>query len=389
MIGSASCLCHVIVTVTIFLLIPAGAEIFRGEDVLYGKIGTDITLMCNAANDRIIQWQVNGSPVALTNDTKVQYGNLVLLMADLPMEGNYSCHDSTGGLLHLIKLKLGHPPSKPLVHCKASNFYRISCSWRKNQEAAFPTRYIATYSKPNREVSNCTMDLHSNVCQIDNPQMFASLPYIINITAINPVGHRTTLLELFTMEIVQSDPPANVTVEPIFGSPTRIKVQWDYPPSWGERFELKFILEYKPQQSDHWSRLETKMRTINITDAIADQLYVIRVKAKDFFDNGKWSDWSSEVLVTARSETTTERIQTTVTTLTDFAHTHSRSTEPTFPPTSTFSSSDLLDRDIIILISITISVGISIAVATFLLWIKRKRQESDKNDILAKKALPL
>ncbi|XP_072353392.1 ciliary neurotrophic factor receptor subunit alpha-like isoform X1 [Scyliorhinus torazame] len=390
MMGFTSRLCLVIITAAIYVLIPAGAETFRGKDVLYGRIGTDITLTCKAANDRIIQWKVNGTLVALTNDTKIQHGNLVLLMADLSMEGNYSCHGNTGRLLHWIKLKLGYPPSKPLVHCQASNFYRISCSWKKNQEAAFPTSYSATFRNPSRKVSNCTTDLLSNICQIDNPEMFASLPYIINITAINPVGRRTTLLEIVTMEIVQPNPPANVTAEPVFGSPRRIKVQWDYPPLWSERFELKFILEYKLQQSHFWSGLETKMKAENITDAIAGQLYVIRVKAKDSFDNGKWSDWSSEVPVIAWSETTTENVQTTVTALmTDFAHTHIQSTEPTFSPTSILSSSDVLDKNIVVLISIASSVGISIAVATFLFWIRSKRPASDKNDILTKKALPL
>ncbi|XP_067887421.1 interleukin-11 receptor subunit alpha isoform X2 [Heterodontus francisci] len=336
----------------------------------------------------IIQWKVNGTLVVLTNDTKVQNGNLVVLMADLPMEGNYSCHDETGRLLHWTQLKLGYPPSKPLVNCKASTFYKISCSWVKDQEAAFPTSYIATYRDPSSKVWNCPVDLLSNICQIDNPQIFASLPYVINITAINPVGYRTTLLEIVALDIVQPDPPANVRAEPVFGSPRRIKVQWDYPLSWSPRFELKFILEYKLKQNRFWSRMETKMKEEIITDAIVAQLYVIRVKAKDSFDNGKWSDWSSEVLATAWSETTTEGIQTTVTTLmTDIAHAHSQSTEATFSPTSVLSSSDVLDREIVILISIIVSIGISIAVATLVLWIRRKKRESDKNDILTKKAL--
>ncbi|XP_067840430.1 interleukin-11 receptor subunit alpha [Heptranchias perlo] len=389
MIGSTSSLCHVVVLATVSLLIPAGTEIFRGKDVLLGRIGTDITLLCNAANDRIIQWKVNGTLVALNNNTKVQNGNLMLLMAGLPMEGSYSCHDETGGLLHWTQLKLGYPPSKPLVRCKALNFYRIFCSWENRQVAAFPTSYIATYRDPRNKVLNCSTDLLSNICQIDNPQIFSPLPYIINITAVNPVGYRTTLLEIVAQDIVQPDPPAHVKAEPVYGSPRRIKVQWEYPLSWNPRFELKFILEYRLQQNRFWSRMETKMKEEIITDAIAAQLYVIRVKAKDSFDNGKWSDWSSEVLASSWSEITSESIQTTVVTLMmDYAPTHSQSAEPTFSPTSILSSSDVLDKNIVILISIAVSIGISIAVAIFVLWIRRKKQDPDKDDILTKKALP-
>ncbi|XP_048458406.1 interleukin-11 receptor subunit alpha [Rhincodon typus] len=311
-------------------------------------------------------------------------------MANLSMEGNYSCHDETGRLLHWTQLKLGYPPSKPLVHCTASNFYRISCMWENNQEGSFPIHYIATYRSPSSNIFSCPRDFLRNICQIDNPQMFASLPYVINITAINPIGRRTTLLDIVLFDIVQPDPPVNVTAEPVFGSPRRIKVQWDYPPSWGSQFKLKFVLEYKLLRYNFWSRLNTKMTTEIITDAIAAQLCAIRVKARDFFDNGKWSDWSSEVLVTPWIETTTENIQSTVTTLMmDFIHTQSQSTDPTLSSNVILSSSDVLDRNIVVLISIAASIGICIAATTFVLWIRRRRQESDMNDILTKKALSL
>ncbi|XP_072429412.1 interleukin-11 receptor subunit alpha-like [Chiloscyllium punctatum] len=389
MIAFISCLCHGIVLASI-LLTPAGAGIFGGTDVLYGRIGTDITLKCKAANNRIIQWKVNGTFVTLSNNLKEQNGSLVLLMADLSMEGNYSCHDETTRLLYLTQLKLGYPPSKPLVHCVASNFYRISCMWENSQEGSIPVRYIATYRTPSSNIFNCPRDSLNNICQIDNPQMFASLPYVINITAVNPIGHRTTLLDVMLFDIVQPDPPVNITAEPVFGSPRRIRVQWDYPLSWGSQFKLKFVLEYKLQKYNFWSRLDTKMTTEIITDAIAAQLYAIRVKTKDFFDNGKWSNWSSEVFVTPWRETTTESIQSTVTTqMMDFVQTLSQSTTPTLSPNVIPSSSDVLDRNIVILISIATSIGICIAATTFVLWIRSRRQESDKNDILTKKALTL
>ncbi|XP_051866002.1 interleukin-11 receptor subunit alpha [Pristis pectinata] len=388
MIGSSSCIYKVLVLAAISFLIPDDANAFRGNEALYGRIGTDITLMCNAANDRIIQWKVNGTLVAQTNNTKVQNGNLVLLMASLPVEGNYSCHDDAGEMLQWTLLKLGYPPSKPLVHCKALNFSRIYCSWEKNHEESLPTSYIATYRDPSSKVWNCTTQLPSSVCQIDNPQIFSQLPYVMNVTAVNPVGHRTTLLEIVTLDIVQPDPPTNVKAEPVFGSPRRIKVHWNYPLSWSSRFELKFILEYKLKQNNFWSRIETNKKEETITDAIAAQLYVIRVKAKDFFDSGNWSDWSSEVLVTTWSETTSESIQTTVATLTvDYVDTCNQQTESTSAPTSIFPSSDVLDKDFIILISIAILVGLLTMTVAFVLWVRKKKQEPHKADILMK-ALP-
>ncbi|XP_072920296.1 interleukin-11 receptor subunit alpha-like [Hemitrygon akajei] len=388
MIGSASCIYNVLVLATISFLIRAGAHVLRGNEVSYGRIGTDINLICNAANDRRVHWKVNGTLVAKTNNTQVQNGNLVLLMAGLSLEGNYSCHNDTGEMLQWTVLKLGYPPSKPLVHCKAFNFYRIYCSWTKSHRESFPSRYIATYRDPSRKFWNCTTHSPDNVCQIDNPQIYSQLPYVMNVTAVNPVGHRTTLLEFVPLDIVQPDPPSNLKADPVFGSPRRIKVRWSYPSTWSPRFNLKFILEYKLQQNNFWFRLETFKEEVTITDAIGAQLYLIRVKAKDSFDYGKWSEWSSEVPVTTWSETTSESIQTTVATLTvDYVDIHGQQTESPSAPTSIFPSSEVLDTNIIILISIAIVIGLFTMTAAFVLWVRKKKQEPHKAEILMKKAL--
>lgn len=385
MIGSTSCIYHVFVLAVASFLIPADANGFRGNDILYGRIGTDITLMCNAANGRIVQWKVNGSLVVQTNSTKVQNGNLLLLMASLPVEGNYSCHGEAGEMLHSTQLKLGYPPSKPLVHCEAQNFYRIYCSLEKSHKEFFPTSYIATYRDPESNVWNCTTQVPSNICQIDNPELFSPIPYVINITAVNPVGHRTTLLEILTPDIVQPDPPSNVKAEPVFGSPRRIKVQWNYPLSWSQHFELKFIMEYKLQQNNFMSRLETIEKEETITDAITAQLYVIRVKAKDSFDFGKWSDWSSEVFVTTWSEI----IPTAIPAFTmDYMDSHGQQTVFASSPTSIILDPDVLDKDAVILISIAILVGLLTITTVFVLWVRKKNQEAHEANVLMKKTLP-
>lgn len=385
MIGSTSCIYHVFALAVASFLIPADANGFRGNDILYGRIGTDITLMCNAANGRIVQWKVNGSLVVQTNSTKVQNGNLLLLMASLPVEGNYSCHGEAGEMLHSTQLKLGYPPSKPLVRCEAQNFYRIYCSLEKSHKEFFPTSYIATYRDPESNVWNCTTQVPSNICQIDNPELFSPIPYVINITAVNPVGHRTTLLEILTPDIVRPDPPSNVKAEPVFGSPRRIKVQWNYPLSWSQHFELKFIMEYKLQQNNFMSRLETIEKEETITDAITAQLYVIRVKAKDSFDFGKWSDWSSEVFVTTWSEI----IPTTIPAFTmDYMDSHGQQTVFASSPTSIILDPDVLDKDAVILISIAILVGLLTITTVFVLWVRKKNQEAHEANVLMKKTLP-
>ncbi|XP_042191770.1 interleukin-11 receptor subunit alpha [Callorhinchus milii] len=385
MMGSILHLC----SLAISILNPVMGELLREKGILYGQIGTDVTLFCRADNHRFIQWRVNGTRVALSNNTKVQNGNLKFLLTELASGGNYSCHDETGELLHWTRLELGHAPSKPRVHCRAFNVFRISCEWENHQDTTFPTRYIASYRDPQNQIQNCSADpLYKNICHIDNPQIFTSLPYVVNVTAVNTLGSRATLSEFLAMDIVQPNTPKNVRVKPVFGSPRRIKVRWDYPSLWDTRFELKFVLEYRPTIISFWSRLETALLKETITDAIPGELHLFRVKAKEVLDHGKWSDWSPEVTGTPWAETTTESIKpTTVIWLIEDTETEGQPSGPALSPTSVFTSPNVLDKYVFAVVSIAISIGISVVITILLLWIRRIKTEPDKKDILTKKPL--
>ncbi|MEE6524159.1 hypothetical protein FKM82_023451, partial [Ascaphus truei] len=96
--------------------------------------------------------------------------------------------------------------------------------------------------------------------------------------------------------LVKPDPPEKLVVEPVPSAPRRLRVSWDYPPTWPHKpqFQLKFRLQYRPVRHPSWSVVETVNLSDVITDAFAGMEHVVQVSAKDFLDAGNWSEWSVE-----------------------------------------------------------------------------------------------
>ncbi|KAK1883439.1 Ciliary neurotrophic factor receptor subunit alpha [Dissostichus eleginoides] len=75
--------------------------------VQYALLESNVTLACRKSQIRTpVFWHHNNSAVLpwhkVTSD-----GTLVLLHVDLSAQGNYSCYDNGGLLLHSVKLRLG------------------------------------------------------------------------------------------------------------------------------------------------------------------------------------------------------------------------------------------------------------------------------------------
>lgn len=75
------------------------------------KVGEGSRLRCwlwvlDGLDRSPVEWRLNGSSVQPWQ-AQISEGSLTLLNATHSMEGNYSCHDVSGTLLQIIKLRLG------------------------------------------------------------------------------------------------------------------------------------------------------------------------------------------------------------------------------------------------------------------------------------------
>ncbi|XP_070600421.1 interleukin-27 subunit beta [Erythrolamprus reginae] len=286
-------------------LIVSTSTSWTGEEPIdhhYARIGSPtVVLTCPVREGGSrVAWKKHMTPETILNGVQND-GSLVLQNASLAQEGEYSCQDaSTGQTLRRIHLQLGYPPEKPSVHCRSISYPVVNCSWTLETDPLLPTSFFASYRQGLMgDVHECKQPVAgSQSCSLTVLQMFSTDPYILNVTAVNPLGTASDFFLVFLDQIIQPDPPENVTVSPIQGKKKALIVQWKAPSSWlyPEYFPLQYIIRY----SKDGSRLNRTTRPIvqtsfTLTGLSSGVTYHIQVAAKDFLDNGEYSTWSLPV----------------------------------------------------------------------------------------------
>lgn len=265
---------------------------------LYVAVGSWVVVTCDGVADgSLVEWRLNGS--VLGHGSPLSVGN-----ASAGGHGTYTCHDAQGGLIRTITLHTGYPPSPPVVHCWSPSYpTKAICSWTVQPEPILPTNYIATYSGGMKSGVWPCLRLHGlpQQCVLEGLDIYPAIPYLLNVTAHNPLGSASTVLPIDLEAIVKPDPPINVRVGAV--ERRSLLVQWDPPPSWFDpiNFALKYKVHYFWNQPDPGQSVtlgpyeaeEAKLRGL-----VPGRTYHIQVLAQDLLDHGQNSDWSQPVSVT-------------------------------------------------------------------------------------------
>uniref|UniRef100_A0A670KCC8 Fibronectin type-III domain-containing protein n=1 Tax=Podarcis muralis TaxID=64176 RepID=A0A670KCC8_PODMU len=188
-------------------------------------------------------------------------------------------------------------PDKPLVWCWSTTYPAINCSWRLETKTHLPTFFSSTYRLGmGGEVKECVQATTvANSCSIDNVQMFSINPYVLNVTAVNPLGAATTHYYFFQNEILKPDPPEDLTVSQIPGQRKKILLGWKPPSSWKfpEYFPLKYLIRYSGDGTNTIKTTRpTEQTSFVLTGIRPGVTYQVQVAAKDFLDHGEYSAWS-------------------------------------------------------------------------------------------------
>uniref|UniRef100_A0A5F8H3H9 Interleukin-11 receptor subunit alpha n=1 Tax=Monodelphis domestica TaxID=13616 RepID=A0A5F8H3H9_MONDO len=313
MSNGCSGLGRVLVTVAAALVSVSttDSESWGPPGVQYGQLGETIVLLCpGVAPGTLVSWhRAEGHALLETSRSELGLGQqeLVLERVDSQDEGTYICQSQDGDTRGSVTLQLGHPPSRPMVSCRASDYENFSCSWSPSRVSGLPTRYITSYRKKiilgtergrpalSAEPRPCLPELPGATrCVVHGSEFWSQ--YRINVTEVNPLGASARLLDVSMQSILRPDPPQGLRVEPVPGAPRRLLVRWAYPNSWPlqPHFLLKFRLQYRPVRHLTWSMVEPSGLEEVITDAVAGLPHAVRVSARDFLDAGTWSDWSEE-----------------------------------------------------------------------------------------------
>ncbi|KAJ6654463.1 hypothetical protein lerEdw1_006884, partial [Lerista edwardsae] len=259
----------------------------------------------------LVEWRVNGTKGPILKEGGKD-GNLVLQNISLVEEGEYSCHEpNTGQVLWRVHLHLGYPPDKPSVWCWSISYLSvINCTWKLESETHLNTSFFSTYRYGMEgEKHECIQPIPgADSCSITDIQMFSNIPYMLNVTAVNPLGTATNLFPVFLNQISEFTQNPNLSLPQ---SSNGSKLPSDTPKCatvTAKVIDLKNHLpshKGRPDQTRilgpvHWDqgRPSPETNPLEQTSFILTGIrpratYYAQVAAKDFLDHGEYSAWSS------------------------------------------------------------------------------------------------
>ncbi|XP_020486238.1 interleukin-11 receptor subunit alpha [Labrus bergylta] len=292
----SSPVCLTVIWFLSWSLRPSCAQIQSDEvsGIQYEHLESNVKLACGKSQIRIpVVWHHNHSSVLpwrmVTSD-----GTLVLLHVNHSAQGNYSCYDNRGLLLHSVNLRLGRPPGPLSISCQVPNHTHVRCSWEESVRTFLPAKYNASFRGNGQEWKPCVVDNTHKHCDIDHPALWQTI-HTLRVTETNALGSETTYDRFKLHELLKPEPPESLLVKELEGYPKRLVVSWSFPSSWPLHvaFPLLFHVRYRPHGSIYWSEIFSLESPATIFDALAGHLHQVQVRAHDEVNlESQWSEWS-------------------------------------------------------------------------------------------------
>nr|XP_046230673.1 interleukin-11 receptor subunit alpha [Scatophagus argus]XP_046230675.1 interleukin-11 receptor subunit alpha [Scatophagus argus] len=358
---------------------PGCAQIWTDEvsGVQYGRLESNVTLACGKSQTGLpVVWRLNHSS-ALPWHKVTSNGSLVLLHVNHSAQGNYSCYDSRGLLLHSVKLRLGYPPGLLSISCQVPNHTHVRCSWVESVKTFLPANYSASFRGLRHEWRTCAVDIARKHCDIHYPAYWQAI-HTLRITETNDLGSETTSVQFKLHELLKPDPPESLVVKQIEGYSTRLLVSWALPSSWPthDAFPLMFHIRYRPQGSMYWSEIFSDESPVVVYDALASHLHEVQVRAHDEVNSdSQWSEWSPVLLARPWEEYSTPE-PTDWPLPEDYFYLFN-----TKPETSTAKSNNPAIEDeghlglVILLVLFSVVILTTVLSLIFVVWVRQRRRD--------------
>ncbi|XP_041666594.1 interleukin-11 receptor subunit alpha [Cheilinus undulatus] len=267
--------------------------------IQYEHLDSNVKLACGTSQITIpVVWHHNHSS-ALPWHTVTSDGTLTLLHVNHSAQGNYSCYDNKGLLLHSVNLRLGRPPGLLSISCQVPNHTHVRCSWMEAVKTFLPAKYNASFRGNGQEWRPCIVDITQRHCDVYDPAFWQTI-HTLRVTEANALGSETTYVRFRLHELLKPDPPESLLVKELEGHPKRLNVSWNFPSSWPlhDAFPLVFHIRYRPHGSLYWSEIYTEESPAIILDALAGHLHQVQVRAHDEVNSeSQWSEWTPLFLI--------------------------------------------------------------------------------------------
>ncbi|KAM9734794.1 interleukin-11 receptor subunit alpha [Menidia menidia] len=358
---------------------PSGARTQPNEasDVKYEPLDSNVTLACGNSQIRLpVVWHLNNSSVLpwhkVTSD-----GRLVLLNVAQSAQGDYSCYDNSGLLLHSVRLRLGYPPGELKISCQVPNYTHVRCSWIESVKTFLPANYSAFIWGNVKNRLPCVVNVTSKHCDV-NTETFWQTHHTLEVNETNALGSWTTYSRFRLHDLLKPNPPESLRAKAQEGFPKKLMVSWNYPSSWPNHsgFPLLFQMRYRPLGSEYWSEICSEDSEVEIFDALAGHAHQVMVRARDEVNSGsQWSEWTHIILVKPWEDPSIPGPEETVEFPDDLF------TFSTKPETSTTKSHNPNPEDegnlglVILLVLFSVFILTTILSLVLVVWVRRRRKE--------------
>ncbi|XP_073180613.1 cytokine receptor-like factor 1 isoform X7 [Lepidochelys kempii] len=221
------------------------------------------------------------------------------------------------GLSRVESLTL--PPEKPVnITCWSKNMKDLTCKWAPGTEGEtylhtnYTLKYkLRWYGRDNTCQEYRTAGQYS--CHIPK-DLALFTPYEIWVEASNRLGVAVSeVVMLDILDVVTTDPPADVTVSRVGDLEDQLSVRWSSPPALKDfLFQAKYQIQYRVEDSSEWKVVDDvgNQTSCRLAGLRPGTVYFVQVRCNPFGIYGSkkagiWSDWSNP---TAASTPRSDRV---------------------------------------------------------------------------------
>ncbi|XP_043861042.1 interleukin-6 receptor subunit alpha [Dromiciops gliroides] len=303
-------------------LVPEGCpRLDVPGDMLTQVLGAPVTLTCldgELENNVTIHWKLEDKSIGpQLGHREMLGGKLLLKSVQYDDSGNYTCY-LDGLPVRTLPLLVVDPPEEPVISCRRKSFVSsVECDWSLQRKPSLQTKAILLVRQVQKEETfqrpcHYLQGLQKFSCHLNLGEEDDSLYLVVLCITSGGMRKSSKAYQFRGYEVLQPDPPANVTVTAVNKSPYRLNVTWKDPPSWNSiYYRLQFELRYRAEKSKAYTIIQRKdQHSLIISDALMGTRHVVQIRAREEFNHGQWSKWSNEIMGTPWTETKSPAAET-------------------------------------------------------------------------------
>ncbi|CAJ1060336.1 cytokine receptor-like factor 1b isoform X1 [Xyrichtys novacula] len=281
------------------------------------QIGSSLTATCTLSPESglhagSLYWTLNGMILSSSTYTVLSPDVLSVTLRNLngsqqQSGDNLVCHGAGGHVLAGSCLYVGMPPEKPVnITCWSRNTKDLSCKWSPGGrgETHIKTKYTLKYKLrwygKEKECETYGTGKQRYSCYVPrNLALFT--PYEIWVEAANQLGSVTSDINtLDILDVVTTDPPANVQVSRVGDLDDQLTVRWTSSRELKDvLFQAKYQIRYRLEDSTEWKVVDDagNQTSCRLAGLRPGTVYFVQVRCNPVGIYGSrkagiWSEWS-------------------------------------------------------------------------------------------------